>query len=72
VEPASTSTRSTRGSSASRRIGPVVLRSLDAIHVATAVLIDADIVVTFDGRLGAACSDNGVVATIPRATTPYG
>ncbi len=37
-----------------RRIGPRVLRSLDAIHLATAVLLDVDAVVTYDDRLAAA------------------
>jgi PIN domain len=41
-----------------RRIGPHVLRSLDAIHLATAILVDADALITYDERLAAAARDN--------------
>lgn len=34
-----------------KRIGPDSLRSLDAIHLATAVLLDADVLITHDDRL---------------------
>jgi len=34
-----------------RRIGPPTLRSLDAIHLATATLIDADVVIAYDRRM---------------------
>lgn len=40
--------------SLARRIGPARLRSLDAIHLATAVLLDADALITYDDRLAAA------------------
>lgn len=40
--------------SLARRIGPPTLRSLDAIHLATAVLVDADLLMTHDHRLAAA------------------
>lgn len=34
-----------------RRLGPSNLRSLDAIHLATATLLDVDVVVAYDQRL---------------------
>jgi predicted nucleic acid-binding protein len=51
--------------SLARRIEPLVLRSLDAIHLATAVLIDADIVVTYDDRLADACRRNTLAVASP-------
>lgn len=51
--------------SLARRIEPRVLRSLDAIHVATAVLIDADVVITFDDRLAAAARSNSLRVDSP-------
>lgn len=51
--------------SVARRIAPPVLRSLDAIHLATALLIDADEMVTYDDRLAEACRHNGLTITAP-------
>jgi uncharacterized protein len=51
--------------SVARRIEPLVLRSLDAIHLATAVLIDADVVVTYDDRLADACRRNALAVASP-------
>lgn len=51
--------------SLARRISPNVLRSLDAIHLATAVLLDADVVITYDTRLGEAARDNGLTVSAP-------
>jgi predicted nucleic acid-binding protein len=51
--------------SVARRIEPLVLRSLDAIHLATAVLIDADLVVTYDDRLADACRRNALAVASP-------
>jgi predicted nucleic acid-binding protein len=51
--------------SVARRIEPHVLRSLDAIHLATAVLIDADLVVTYDDRLADACRRNALAVASP-------
>jgi predicted nucleic acid-binding protein len=51
--------------SIARRIEPLVLRSLDAIHLATAVLIDADLVVTYDDRLADACRRNALAVAAP-------
>ncbi|WP_350280336.1 type II toxin-antitoxin system VapC family toxin [Kribbella sp. HUAS MG21] len=51
--------------SVARRIEPLVLRSLDALHLATAVLIDADLVVTYDERLADACRRNSLAVVAP-------
>lgn len=46
--------------SLARRVNPHRLRSLDAIHLASALLIDADQMVTYDDRLAAASSESGL------------
>ena len=51
--------------SLARRIEPNVLRSLDAIHLATAVLLDADTVLTYDDRLAEAARHNGLTVSEP-------
>lgn len=51
--------------SVARRVEPLILRSLDAIHVATAVIIDADVVVTYDDRLADACRRNSLAVATP-------
>jgi uncharacterized protein len=51
--------------SLARRISPESLRSLDAIHLATAVLLDADLIVTYDNRLEAAARFNGLAVDRP-------
>ncbi|HET8930057.1 MAG TPA: type II toxin-antitoxin system VapC family toxin [Acidimicrobiales bacterium] len=48
-----------------KRIGPTRLRTLDAIHLATAVLLDADLVVAYDDRLLDACRKNGLAVATP-------
>jgi predicted nucleic acid-binding protein len=48
-----------------RRVGPPVLRTLDAIHLATAILLDVDMVVAYDTRLVNACRHNGLPVTMP-------
>jgi predicted nucleic acid-binding protein len=48
-----------------RRVPPSVLRSLDAIHLATAILADADTVITYDDRLADACRQNGLTVLAP-------
>jgi hypothetical protein len=45
--------------SLARRIEPNALRSLDAILLATAVLLDVDTVLTYDDRLTTAARHNG-------------
>ena len=47
------------------RSAPNVLRSLDAIHLATAILVDADVVITYDDRLAAAARHNDVTVSAP-------
>jgi hypothetical protein len=42
-----------------------VLRTLDAIHLATAVLVDADLVLAYDERLTHACRHNGMNVAAP-------
>ncbi|MEP6478215.1 MAG: type II toxin-antitoxin system VapC family toxin [Rhodoglobus sp.] len=42
-----------------RRIGPSTLRSLDAIHLATATLLDVDLVCAYDKRLLQSASELG-------------
>ncbi|MGW5188817.1 type II toxin-antitoxin system VapC family toxin [Kribbella sp. NPDC004138] len=51
--------------SVARRIEPLILRSPDALHLATAVLIDADLVVTYDDRLADACRRNALAVASP-------
>jgi predicted nucleic acid-binding protein len=55
--------------SLARRIGPNVLRSLGAIHLATAILVDADVVITYDDRLAAAARHNDVTVSAPLAVS---
>lgn len=58
--------------SLARRIGPPRLRTLDAIHLSSAVLVDAHAVIAYDGRLGEACrlSDLAVLAPGPSQEPP--
>lgn len=51
--------------STARRVGPEVLRSLDAIHLATAFLIDADLMLTYDDRLAHAARSSGMAVAHP-------
>lgn len=51
--------------SLARRIEPNVLRSLDAIHLATAVLLDVDAVLTYDERLAMAARHIGLAVSAP-------
>lgn len=48
-----------------RRIRPPVLRTLDAIHLATAFLLDVDVVITYDIRLAEACQQNELRTSAP-------
>lgn len=48
-----------------RRVGPPLLRTLDAVHLATAILLDVDVVVAYDARLVDACRQNGLNVTTP-------
>jgi uncharacterized protein len=51
-----------------RRVEPNRLRSLDAIHLAAAIALDADVMVTYDARLADASAANGILVSTPRAT----
>lgn len=51
--------------SLARRVAPSRLRSLDAIHLATAILLDVDEVVAYDDRLIDACRTNGLATASP-------
>lgn len=51
--------------SLARRIAPSQLRSLDAIHLATAILLDVDEIVVYDDRLIEACRQSGLTAASP-------
>ena len=51
--------------SLARRVAPPVLRTLDAIHLATAILLDVDVVLTYDDRLADACRHNGLAVSAP-------
>lgn len=48
-----------------RIIGPPVLRSLDAIHLATAIAVGAEEVWTYDDRLAEASEEMGILARKP-------
>ncbi len=48
-----------------RRLEPRALRTLDAIHLATAILLDADLVVGYDDRLLAAAEEHGLRTVSP-------
>lgn len=48
-----------------RLIGPAVLRSLDAIHLATAILVKAAELWTYDDRLAQAAREMGILARMP-------
>jgi predicted nucleic acid-binding protein len=48
-----------------RRVAPPRLRTLDAIHLATAILLDVDEVVVYDDRLIDACRHNGLATAMP-------
>lgn len=48
-----------------RRVAPSVLRTLDAIHLATAIVLDVDEIVVYDDRLIDACRSNGLTTAMP-------
>jgi hypothetical protein len=48
-----------------RRVAPPLLRTPDAVHLATAILLDADVVVAYDSRLVDACRHNGLTIAVP-------
>ena len=48
-----------------RRLNPAVLRSLDAIHLATALLVDADVILAYDLRLIEAAAEHKIRTLSP-------
>ncbi|MFT4236063.1 MAG: type II toxin-antitoxin system VapC family toxin [Microbacterium sp.] len=48
-----------------RIIGPPVLRSLDAIHLATAIALGVDEVWTYDDRMAVVTEEMGIPARMP-------
>lgn len=52
-----------------RRIGPQSLRSLDAIHCATATLVDADMILAYDERLLRSAKQIGLAVESPGVET---
>lgn len=51
-----------------QQLEPSTLRTLDAIHVATAIEVRADLVVTYDQRMIEACHANGLEVVSPGAS----
>lgn len=51
--------------SIARRIGPAGIRSLDAIHLATATLVGADVICAYDKRLLTAANELGFRTVAP-------
>lgn len=51
-----------------RRLGPGSLRGLDAIHLATASIVAADVVIAYDSRLLQAASELGFRTASPGVT----
>ena len=48
-----------------RRLAPPILRSLDAIHLSSALLLDVDTIVTYDQRLAAAAAEHRIRTLSP-------
>ena len=48
-----------------RRLQPPVLRTLDAIHLSSALLLDADVLVAYDARLADAARHNDLAVSSP-------
>jgi predicted nucleic acid-binding protein len=48
-----------------RGIPPPRLRTLDAIHLASAMLLDVDVIVSYNDRLTEACRQNGLATLSP-------
>ena len=51
--------------SIARRIGPTSLRSLDAIHLASAAVLDVDLVCAYDQRMLIAAAELGFRTVSP-------
>ncbi len=50
-----------------RRVHPPVLRTLDALHLASALVLDVDVLVTYDARLRQAAGENRIRTLAPGA-----
>jgi len=50
-----------------RRLDPAPLRTLDAIHLATAILLDVGLLIAYDERLLAAAEEHGLRSRAPTA-----
>lgn len=50
-----------------RAVGGLGLRSLDAVHLASAEMVGADAIMTFDGRLSAASRSIGIDVLSPHS-----
>lgn len=48
------------------RLASIHVRTLDAIHLATASHVEPDAVLTYDQRLGDACVSEGLTVVAPR------
>lgn len=48
-----------------RRLTPAVLRTLDALHLSSAILVDADLLVAYDQRLLDAARAHGITVSSP-------
>ena len=48
-----------------RHVGPIELRSLDAIHLASAIAVGADAILTYDLRLADAAAAVGLASLAP-------
>lgn len=55
-----------------RRVNPAVLRSLGAIRLASALHVDASVVLTYDQRLAVACIDGGFAVSAPGSDSVAG
>ncbi|MEO6144933.1 MAG: hypothetical protein ABIP19_13225 [Dermatophilaceae bacterium] len=52
-------------SALARRLTPPVLRTLDAMHLASALLVDADVLVSYDQRLLETTKTHGISISSP-------
>lgn len=53
-----------------RELASATLRTLDAIHLATAMRIEADELIAYDRRLLAAAAEHGLAVASPAADSP--
>lgn len=53
-----------------RRLGPPALRTPDALHLATAVLLDVDVFIAYERRLLDAARESGLLVEAPGSEAP--